>query len=92
MRQLHVADANALGDGLNQLLRFGKAIHQRIGIERKGECHRRLLSWPGARLNGEGVGEPVAERLLLGIAQVQAMLGATPEYVFRLLGPLFSTR
>ncbi len=37
MGQLHVADADLLADRLDQIVRLGKAIDQRIGVERQRE-------------------------------------------------------
>ncbi len=35
MGQLQITDADLLCHGVNQILRIGKAIHQRVGIQRK---------------------------------------------------------
>ncbi|MCY1239236.1 hypothetical protein D9M72_520190 [compost metagenome] len=39
MRQLHVADADLLGDGVDQVVGLGEAVDQRIGVERQREGH-----------------------------------------------------
>ncbi len=54
MRQLNVPDADVVGDRVDQIVRIGKAIDQRVGVEgqRKGQDRNSCSGLPGIALDG----------------------------------------
>ena len=40
VRQLHVADADAIGDGVDQVVGLGEAVDQRVCVQGKRESHQ----------------------------------------------------
>ena len=89
--ELQVADPQVARDRIDQVVRVGEAVDQRIGVERESERHRVCILCFGIAVQAASAKcwavEPVGEGRPLRFAQMQVLLGATPEHVLGGLRP-----